>query len=106
MRNTLRMQNTKCVTVIIGVLRRWTDIVGAYCIAIVVAVVRNMYMSHSDNCAHNDNRVPLFFYCDHVEPPGILDSPSIIDYCLLLMLINAHHASAHGGMLSSLSDID
>ena len=27
-------------------------------------------------------------FCDHVGLPGILDCPSIIDYCLLLMLIN------------------
>ena len=55
----------------------------------------------------------------NVGPPGILDCPSSIDYCLRLMLtiyvsayllannaLQAHHACAHDGMLSSLSYID
>ena len=76
MRNTLRMHTTKLVTFIISLLQRWMEWTS-HCVTFAVAVVRNMYMSNSENCAHNDNRVPLF-YCDHVGPPGILDCPPII----------------------------
>ena len=31
--------------------------------AFAVAVVPNMLISNSDNCAHNDNRIPFFVFC-------------------------------------------
>ena len=49
--------------------------------AFPVGVVRNMSISTSDNCTHNDNRVTIF-YCDHVGPTVIRECQYIIDYCL------------------------